>query len=57
MRPRWVSLLALPGAPAQQLYRNLGYQYAGQYRTGPGGPVLDLLLLRPQQPGSPGQPA
>lgn len=46
MRPQWVSLLAMPGAPAQNLYRQLGYQYAGPYKTGPNGPVLDLLLLR-----------
>ncbi|MFJ3310323.1 GNAT family N-acetyltransferase [Streptomyces sp. NPDC086549] len=56
MRPRWVSLLAMPGAPAQQLYRSLGYQYAGPYKTAPDGPVLDLLLLHAPQPGPSGQP-
>ncbi|MFD3676852.1 GNAT family N-acetyltransferase [Streptomyces sp. NPDC058613] len=45
MRPRWVSLLAMPGAPAQRLYQRLGYRYAGPYKAGPDGPVLDLLLL------------
>ncbi|MFE3629464.1 GNAT family N-acetyltransferase [Streptomyces goshikiensis] len=43
----WVSLLAMPGnTPAQQLYRRLGYRYAGPYQARPAGPVLDLLLLR-----------
>ncbi|MFH8626026.1 GNAT family N-acetyltransferase [Streptomyces vietnamensis] len=46
MRPQWVSLLAMPGAPAQRLYQRLGYQYAGPYKSEPDGPVLDLLLLR-----------
>ncbi|CAM5705016.1 GNAT family N-acetyltransferase [Streptomyces hirsutus] len=46
MRPRWVSLLAMPGAPAQRLYLSLGYRYAGPYESSPDGPVLDLLLLR-----------
>ncbi|MGP3691086.1 GNAT family N-acetyltransferase [Streptomyces sp. IBSNAI002] len=46
LRPQWVSLLAMPGAPAQHLYRQLGYQYAGPYKAGPDGPELDLLLLR-----------
>ncbi|MFD3662780.1 GNAT family N-acetyltransferase [Streptomyces sp. NPDC058659] len=45
-RTRWVSLLAMPGSPAQHLYRQLGYRNAGPYKTGPDGPVLDLLLLR-----------
>ncbi|MET9674664.1 GNAT family N-acetyltransferase [Streptomyces sp. NPDC006482] len=42
--PSWVSLLAMPGATSQHLYRRLGYQYAGPYKTGPDGPELDLLL-------------
>ncbi|MEU6610281.1 GNAT family N-acetyltransferase [Streptomyces shenzhenensis] len=46
LQPRWVSLLAMPGSAAQQLYHRLGYQYAGPYKTGPAGPTLDLLLLR-----------
>ncbi|MFB7375821.1 GNAT family N-acetyltransferase [Kitasatospora purpeofusca] len=47
LRTRWVSLLAMPGdTPARRLYDRLGYRYAGPYRTGPDGPVLDLLLLR-----------
>ncbi|MGW2825771.1 N-acetyltransferase family protein [Streptomyces sp. NPDC001443] len=46
MRPQWVSLLAMPGASAQRLYSQLGYRYAGPYKRGPDGPVLDLLLLR-----------
>ncbi|MQS17602.1 GNAT family N-acetyltransferase [Streptomyces kaniharaensis] len=47
LRTEWVSLLAMPGNdPARRLYDRLGYQYAGPYRPGPDGPVLDLLLLR-----------
>ncbi|MEU0374754.1 GNAT family N-acetyltransferase [Streptomyces sp. NPDC006283] len=46
LQPEWASLLALPGAHAQRLYRQLGYRNAGPYKTGPDGPVLDLLLLR-----------
>lgn len=43
----WVSLLVMPGnGPARRLYDRLGYRYAGPYRSGPDGPVLDLLLLR-----------
>lgn len=47
LHTEWVSLLAMPGAerPEQRLYRQLGYRYAGPYRDGPDGPVLDLLLL------------
>ncbi|MEV4212521.1 GNAT family N-acetyltransferase [Micromonospora sp. NPDC049662] len=44
LRPEWVSLLAMPGGSAQQFYRRLGYRYAGPYRAGSTGPVLDLLL-------------
>ncbi|MFH8257745.1 GNAT family N-acetyltransferase [Streptomyces roseolus] len=45
LRPEWASLLALPGAPSQHLYRRLGYQHAGSYHSSPAGPALDLLLL------------
>jgi len=47
LRPRWASLLAMPGdQPAQRFYRQLGYRYAGPYKAGADGPVLDLLLLQ-----------
>ncbi|MFJ9521845.1 GNAT family N-acetyltransferase [Kitasatospora sp. NPDC101801] len=49
----WASLLAMPGddRPEQRLYRTLGYRYAGPYRSGPDGPVLDLLLLHADATG------
>ncbi|MGG8410498.1 N-acetyltransferase family protein [Streptomyces sp. 12297] len=46
LQPEWASLLAMPGAPAQDLYRRLGYRNAGPYQAAPGGPVMDLLLFR-----------
>ncbi|MGW2541162.1 N-acetyltransferase family protein [Kitasatospora sp. NPDC001574] len=47
LRTQWVSLLAMPGdRPSRHLYDHLGYTYAGPYTAGPGGPVLDLLLMR-----------
>ncbi|MEV7941917.1 GNAT family N-acetyltransferase [Kitasatospora sp. NPDC088264] len=50
LHTEWVSLLAMPGdQPTQQLYRRLGYTYAGPYRSGANGPILDLLLLRTQE--------
>ncbi|MDI5974052.1 GNAT family N-acetyltransferase [Streptomyces sp. SL13] len=46
LKPEWASLLAMPGNDAaQRLYHRLGYRYAGPYRSGADGPVLDLLLL------------
>ena len=46
LQPEWASLLAMPGNDAaQRLYHRLGYRYAGPYRSGDEGPVLDLLLL------------
>jgi ribosomal protein S18 acetylase RimI-like enzyme len=58
LQPEWASLLAMPGnEAAQRLYQRLGYRYAGPYRTGADGPVLDLLLLHhsAQDADSPGE--
>ena len=50
LAPRYLSLLAMPGADSQRLYRRLGYTYVGPYRSAPGGAVFDLLLLEVPPP-------
>ncbi|WP_147456921.1 hypothetical protein [Micromonospora pisi] len=44
LRPEWVSLLAMLSGNAQRFYQRPGYRYAGPYRSGSDGPVLDLLF-------------
>ena len=47
LQPEWASLLAMPGNDAaQRLYHRLGYRYAGPYRAGADGPVLEGYVCR-----------
>ncbi|MET9965932.1 hypothetical protein ABZZ80_08440 [Streptomyces sp. NPDC006356] len=46
VNPRWSSLLALPSNQrGQDLYAQLGYEYADPFRNTPDEPEFDLLLL------------